>query len=196
MRKKCLGCGQSFRLSGSGRRQKYCQTCRSASWRFRGFQPIENKGPNQRGFDTYTPDLSEYVRAAHRAHPKNPVQFVFPHGRKARVWLGSDTNGEPTIGDGRHFRVNLAAAYKLDSAEIRRQRKVWPVDIMGGQRMGKTDRHIRYGVLAVEHRLVDDRPKTLPLQGNDHALTYDANGYPELPNRLDRRTKPSLAKAA
>jgi len=196
MRKKCLGCGQSFRLSGSGRRQKYCQMCRSASWRFRGFQPIENKDPNQRGYDTYTPDLSEYVRAAHRVHPRNPVQFVVPDGRKARVWLGSDTNEEPKMGDDRHFRVNLAAADKLDSAEIRRQRRVWPVDVMGGQRMGKFDRHIRYGVLGVERLLGDARPKALPLQGDDHALTYDANGYPELPNRLDRRTKPSLAEAA
>ena len=91
---------------------------------------------------------------------------------------------------------SLAAADKFDRAEIGRQRKVWPVDVMGGQRMGKIDRHIRYGILAVEHRLVDDRPKALPLQGDDHALTYDANGYPELPNRLDRRTKPSLAEAA
>ena len=166
MRKKCLGCGQSFRLSGSGRRQKYCQMCRSASWRFRGFQPIENKDPNQRGYDTYTPDLSEYVRAAHRAHPKNPVQFVVPDGLKAHVWLGSDTNEEPKIGDGRHFRVNLAAAHKLDSAEIRRQRRVWPVDVMGGQRMGKIDMHIRYGVLGVERLLGDARPRALPLQGD------------------------------
>jgi len=160
---------------------------------FRGFQPIENKGPNQRGFDTYTPDLSELVRAAHKAHPKNPVRFVFPDGRKACVWLGSEAN---RIGDDRHFRVNLTAADKLDSAEIRRQRKVWPVDVMGGQRMGKIDRCIRYGILAVEHRLIGDGPKAVPLQGDDHALTYDANGYPELPNRLDRRTKPSLAEAA
>jgi hypothetical protein len=108
--------------------------------------------------------------------------------------LASDTNEEPKIGDDRHFTVNLAAADKLDSAEVRRQRKVWPVDVMGGQRMGKIARRIRYGILAVEHRLIDDRPK--PLQGDDYALTYDANGYPELPNRLDRRTKPSAAEAA
>jgi hypothetical protein len=170
--------------------------CRSASWRFRGFQPIENKGPNQRGFDTYTPDLSELVRTAHRTQAKNSVQFVIPDGRKVRVWLGSDTNEEPKIGDGRHFRVNLAAADKLDSAEIRRQRKVWPVDVMGGQRMGKIDRPIRYGILGVEHRLIDERPKAVPLQGDDHALTYDANGYPELPNHLDRKTKLSFAEAA
>jgi hypothetical protein len=84
----------------------------------------------------------------------------------------------------------------LDRAEIKRQRKVWPVDVMGGECMGEIDRHIRYGILAVEHRLVDDRPKALPLQGDDHVLTYDANGYPELPNRLDRRTKLPLAEAA
>jgi hypothetical protein len=136
------------------------------------------------------------VRAAHKAHPKNPVQFVFPDGRKARVWLASDTNEEPKMGDDRHFGVNLAAADKFDRAEIGRQRKVWPVDVMGGQRTGKIDPHIRYGILGVERLLLDARPKALPLQGDDHALTYEANGYPELPNRLDRRIKPSLADAA
>jgi len=107
------------------------------------------------------------------------------------VWLGSEANG-----DDRQFRVNLAAADKLDSAEIRQQRKVWPVDVMGGQRMGKIDGRIRHGILAVERLLVDYRPKAQPLQGDDHALIYDANSYPELPNRIDRRTKPSLAEAA
>ena len=34
------------------------------------------------------------------------------------------------------------------------------------------------------------------LQGDDYPLTYDANGYPELPACLDRRPKPPLAKAA
>ena len=34
------------------------------------------------------------------------------------------------------------------------------------------------------------------LQGDDYPLTYDANGYPELPACLDRRQKPPLAKAA
>jgi len=192
-----LGMRAVFSTLRLRQRQKYCQTCRSASWRFKGFQPIENKDPNQRGFDPYTPDLSECVRAAHRAHSKNPVKFVIPDGRKGHVWLGSATNEEPKIGDGRHFRVNLDAAHKLDSAEIRRQRRLWPVDIMGGQRMGKIGRRIRYEILAVERLLVGDRPKALPLlQGDDHALTYDANGDPELPNCLDRRTMPSLAEAA
>ena len=34
------------------------------------------------------------------------------------------------------------------------------------------------------------------LQGDDHPLTYDANGYPELTACLDRRPKPALAEAA
>ena len=34
------------------------------------------------------------------------------------------------------------------------------------------------------------------LQGDDYPLTYDADGYPELPACLDRRPWPPLAKAA
>jgi hypothetical protein len=34
------------------------------------------------------------------------------------------------------------------------------------------------------------------LQGDDYPLTYDANGYPELPACLGRRPKLALAKAA
>lgn len=31
MKKRCLSCGWSFSLSGSGRRQKYCRTCAAKS---------------------------------------------------------------------------------------------------------------------------------------------------------------------
>jgi predicted nucleic acid-binding Zn ribbon protein len=35
-----------------------------------------------------------------------------------------------------------------------------------------------------------------PLQGDDYALAYYEDGYPELPACLDRRHKPTLAEAA
>jgi hypothetical protein len=34
------------------------------------------------------------------------------------------------------------------------------------------------------------------LQGDDYPLSYDADGYPELPACLDRRPKPLLKEAA
>ena len=64
---------------------------------------------------------------------------------------------------------------------------------MGGHRKGKTDRHMRNGILAVEHVLGDeDQPKAVELRGEGHALSYDANGYPELPACLDRGAEACL----
>jgi hypothetical protein len=144
-----------------------------------------------------TPDIGAFVREqiVARAHLENPITIFLPDGSQGRVWLASK-DGKKFIGDERHWRLNIAEAGRIDRLATARERKAWPVDVMGGQRMGKIDRYLRYGILTVEHRLVDDRPKALPLQGDDHALTYDANGYPELPHCLDRRTKPSLADAA
>jgi len=52
----------------------------------------------------------------------------------------------------------------------------------------------------VEHGATADevglRNPTQSLQGDDYQLTYDSNGYPELPAFLDRRPKPTLAEAA
>ena len=194
-RKKCAGCGVAYRLSGSGRRQKYCETCRDTGRRFRAFQPIENKGSKRRHLDTHTPpDIGEFVRAqivAQKDQP-NPVTFTLPDGRKGRVWLGSSG-----IGDARHWRLNIAEADRIDRLAIAHQRKTWPVDIIGGQRRGKIDQHLRYGILDVERALIDeDQSRAGAPQGDDYPLTYDANGYPELPACLDRRPWSPLAKAA
>ena len=50
-----------------------------------------------------------------------------------------------------------------------------------------------FNVVEVPTALSD---KSQPLQGDDYPLTYDANGYPELPACLDRRPWSPLAKAA
>jgi hypothetical protein len=48
-----------------------------------------------------------------------------------------------------------------------------------------------------EHGSNPDGSMPGALQGDDYQLTYDANGYPELPACLDRRPKPEcLAEAA
>ena len=194
LRKKCLGCGATYKLSGSGRRQRFCETCHRTGRRLTALQPIENKGGKRRCFDTHTPpDISEFVRAqilAQKGKP-NPIRFVLPDGRKGRVWLG--------VGgiDARHWRLNLAEADRIDRLAVARQRKTWPVDIMGSRRMREIDKRIRHGILAVEHVLIDqDRSRAVALQGDDYPLTFDADGSPELPSCLDRRPKPSLAQAA
>ena len=48
-----------------------------------------------------------------------------------------------------------------------------------------------------EHGSNPDGSTPGALQGDDYPLTYDENGYPELPAVLDRRKrKPALAVAA
>ena len=42
MRKKCFSCGVSFELSGSGKRQKYCQNCSSRGGHRRRGLPASN----------------------------------------------------------------------------------------------------------------------------------------------------------
>lgn len=60
---------------------------------------------------------------------------------------------------------------------------------MGGRQRGLVDPDLRSAILGVElhpeHVLIEER--TAPLQGDDYQLTYDADGYPELPACLDRR---------
>ena len=162
--------------------------------------PLKTKGPKDPHLDTHTPpDIGEFVRAqivAQKDQP-NPVTFTLPDGRKGQVWIGASG-----IGDARHWRLNIAEADRIDRLAIAQERNTWPVDIMGGQRKGKIDRHMRNGILAVEHVLVDEDKHSAAAYlsrnqaGDDHPLTYDANGYPELPACLDRRPKPALAEAA
>jgi hypothetical protein len=47
-----------------------------------------------------------------------------------------------------------------------------------------------------EHGSNPDGSTPGALQGDDYPLTYDENGYPELPPCLDRRPKPKWAVAA
>jgi len=193
LRKKCLGCGAAYTLSGSGRRQRYCETCRSTGRRAPALQPFENKGRKARGFNTHTsPDIGEFVRAqilAQKDQP-DPITFTLPDGRKGRVWLS--TAG---VGDARHWQMNIAEAVRLDRLALAKEGKAWPVDVMGGQSNRKIHRRIRHAILAVEH-ILSDAPKIGPLQGDEDPLTYDENCYPELPACLDQRPKIHLAKAA
>ena len=44
----------------------------------------------------------------------------------------------------------------------------------------------------IERALIDEQPAPVTLRGDDHHLTYDENGYPELPACLDCRLKLEL----
>ena len=100
--------------------------------------------------------------------------------------------------------LNQIAANEVDGAALAEERKRWPVDILGGQRRGVIDAETRAVVQDEIGFVVDETPQkgigsnpdgSSPgaLQGNDYPLTYDADGYVELPACLDTR-KPQLGR--
>ena len=104
MRKKCLSCGKSFTLSGSGKRQKYCSNCsKQGLGHIRGLTPskvLKSKVAESR-FE------EESVRAQierKSCHP-SPISFRTPEGGVwGRVWLGVGGGRDWIIGDDGHWR--------------------------------------------------------------------------------------------
>jgi hypothetical protein len=93
---------------------------------------------------------------------------------------------------------NQIAANEVDRAEIARQRRTWPVDLMGGHR--QSDKRpavtveLRQAILDSERVLKNDEPIRHP--DDEPVLEYYDDGFPKLPDCLDRRPKPLLARAA
>jgi hypothetical protein len=76
-----------------------------------------------------------------------------------------------------------------------REKRRWPLDLMGGQRHRKTqpvigiEPKLRQAILDAERVLIDeDKPASDALKGEKVRLEYYDNGYPKLPLCLDRRT--------
>jgi hypothetical protein len=75
--------------------------------------------------------------------------------------------------------LNLAAAQLAGRARDERRQ---PVDSMGGRQRGPVVPELRRAILATEL----GEESSAPLQGDDYEITYDENGYPELPEYLKR----------
>jgi hypothetical protein len=99
--------------------------------------------------------------------------------------------------------LDQTVANEIDRAYWTKEKRNWPGDLMGGQRhsakkpLMKVERNLREAILGTERVLIDeDGSKPEALKGDDIQLEYDADGYPKLPARLDRRPKPSISEAA
>jgi hypothetical protein len=110
-----------------------------------------------------------------KASNGSPVCFLTPEGKLGRVWLGHDKHGKPKLGDDRHWRHTIAEAFR----EQRRPQPTYCLPQSAEPEYGETYKTDFTGAL----------------QGDGYPLTYDENGYPELPSCLDRR-KPALEQAA
>jgi hypothetical protein len=84
-------------------------------------------------------------RLAHREQP-NPISFTTPDGIKGRVWLGVGAQcakgkwqggSERIIGNDLHWGMAVKKAFEVDQSAIQRERRKWPLDLMGGQSAGQ-----------------------------------------------------------
>ena len=98
--------------------------------------------------------------------------------------------------------LNQAAAHEIDQAYWNREKRKWPVDVMGGARHSAlrltltVDPKLRQTIIETEWLLKEDEPISHALLGDDFQLEYDEHGYPKLPRCLDQRPAPELVQAA
>ena len=95
--------------------------------------------------------------------------------------------------------LNQAVANEIDQAYWTREKRNWPIDLMGGQRnrlkspKPAVDLKVCRTVLNTERLLKDEAPG-LPANATD--LEFYEDGFPKLPACLDRRPKLPISEAA
>jgi hypothetical protein len=114
--KRCISCGKSYRLSGSGKRQKYCPQCAK-----RGVMPLcglpgsnplntlAAKQGSEKGMGAAVRDRIEAQKDM-----GSPITFLTPDGAMGRVWLAYDKHGKPKVGDERHWRHTVTGVAHAD----------------------------------------------------------------------------------
>lgn len=116
----------------------------------------------------------------------------FSQARAEALAMASDPKRGTEVADPIR-ELNQATAEALDRDAINRQRRKWPVDLMGGNCRGAVDPKLRQSILDTE-RVLTDEP--LPaVTASDYPLLNYPDGYPKLPACLDRR-RVILAEAA
>jgi hypothetical protein len=98
--------------------------------------------------------------------------------------------------------LNQAAAHEIDQPYRTREKRTWPLGLIGGQRHAEKqplmtiERRLRPAILNTERVLKDEESTAQPVNGDDFQLEYYPDGHPKLPERLDRRFKFPLLEAA
>ena len=145
MKKRCFSCGVSFELSGSGKRQKYCQSCAHRGRGLPAPNPLKTKGAGRHFSAPLRLSVREQIEA--QKDQPNPVFFTSADGRNGMAWLGVGARRGPTeriIGDDRHWRVHVAEAIKLAAEEAKERKakrsKVSQADKPYGRKRSGPDR--------------------------------------------------------
>ena len=84
----------------------------------------------------------------------------------------------------KHLHQETLRQIAASEREVSKE-EVGIVDLMGGNQRGALDPDLRRAILDTE---LEQQTTSVALQGDDYEITYDENGYPELPPCLDRRT--------
>jgi hypothetical protein len=97
-------------------------------------------------------------------------------------------------------KLNQQVANQIDQAYWTREKRKWPIDVMGGHRHESKsltltiDSKLRRAIIDTERLLKHPAGETLK---RDHTtIDFHEDGYPKLPECLNRRPKPLLADAA
>src|SRR5262249_3727430 len=99
-------------------------------------------------------------------------------------------------------KLNQRHANEIDRAYWSREKRNWPADLMGGARHSDerptltVDPKLPQTLLHPDQPHKHDEPPRCPLVGDEIKLDYYEDGYPKLPDCLDRRPEPLLAQAA
>jgi hypothetical protein len=178
MKKRCRHCGCPFDLSGSGRRQIYCQKCQKEPKRVIPFQrnlPASNAlktkaAETDFGSPIPMPGSPQFREFGERIKEDIEMQIglskaevILPEG-VFRISFAFNADGSPKIGDALHYAFAARGAIE-------------------GNRM-------RQPKCAEKPEPEPVAATGIRLQGDDYPLTFDADGYPILPACLDRRRKP------
>jgi hypothetical protein len=123
-----------------------------------------------------------------------------------RVVAGSVRSGAFSSIDPRSCRptdwIEKLNQNEIDRAYWTAEKRKWPLNLIGGARhsarrsRSALDRKLNQTILETERMLIDDKPASRSLLGDDIQLGYYADGYPKLPTCLDRGQVLDFAQAA
>ena len=125
MQKMCLSCGISFSLSGSGRRQKYCQKCAT---RATGQGRVSRPSNSLKVKAAKTGFEDAWVDRLSRLEMEGPIALLVGEDLW-RLWPSQTTRGA----DARHWRLTVKGV--RDAATIPPKRKEKPVAVIKGFRV-------------------------------------------------------------
>jgi hypothetical protein len=181
--RRCDNCRSEYRPQRES--QSYCsRDCRRAAAYGRERFKNGTKGRRKRRLEASDKDLGTPVAGSFRNGDFSSIETA---GGKPTNWIE---------------KLNQRHANEIDRAYWTREKRKWPVDLMGGARQGArrptltVDPKLRQTILDTENLIRNDELTRQALASDQVQLEYYEDGYPKLPTCLDRRPLHVLARAA